>query len=285
MEMQHFDTGPELIARAGEFLRAREVSHALLLAIANRLTDSRTAPQRRPYLATIEEDDRVIAVAIRTPPNQLLLSHPAPGAVESVVDRIIEDLRARGTVLPGVGGPVGVADVFAERWVRANGGSMRVHMALREFELERVVKVALASGALRPAVADDIELVHAWVHAFIDETELPQADREQATRESVARLVAQQRCWLWCEGDTPCAMAIAGGTPRVPRIGGVYTRPDCRGRGYGSAVVAALSQRLLDHGCWRVTLSTDLANPTSNRIYQAIGYTPVGDSVMLTFAP
>jgi len=58
----------------------------------------------------------------------------------------------------------------------------------------------------------------------------------------------------------------------------VYTPPEFRGRGYASALVAALSQAMLDAGYHFCTLFTDLANPTSNHIYQAIGYQPVCDT-------
>jgi predicted GNAT family acetyltransferase len=61
------------------------------------------------------------------------------------------------------------------------------------------------------------------------------------------------------------------------RIGPVYTPPALRKRGYASALTAALSQELLDSGRKFCFLFTDLANPTSNRIYQQIGYQAVCD--------
>jgi predicted GNAT family acetyltransferase len=57
----------------------------------------------------------------------------------------------------------------------------------------------------------------------------------------------------------------------------VYTPPGLRGRGYASALVAAVSQAQLDAGRTFVFLFTDLANPTANHIYQAIGYERVRD--------
>ena len=63
----------------------------------------------------------------------------------------------------------------------------------------------------------------------------------------------------------------------------VYTPPEHRGTGYGSAVTAAVSQHALDAGARDVILFTDLANPTSNSIYQKIGYRPVYDSTELEF--
>jgi predicted GNAT family acetyltransferase len=66
----------------------------------------------------------------------------------------------------------------------------------------------------------------------------------------------------------------------VARIGPVYTPPEHRRRGYAGAAVAQVSQLLRDAGA-RVCLYTDQANPTSNGIYQAIGYRPVVDQVNL----
>ncbi len=52
----------------------------------------------------------------------------------------------------------------------------------------------------------------------------------------------------------------------------MYTPPAHRRRGYASSAVAALSRHLFDAGAREVVLFTDLANPTSNRIYAEVGY-------------
>jgi len=54
-------------------------------------------------------------------------------------------------------------------------------------------------------------------------------------------------------------------------------------QGYASALVARLSQHLLDLGYQFINLFTDLQNPTSNAIYQKIGYRPVCDFRMYKF--
>jgi len=84
--------------------------------------------------------------------------------------------------------------------------------------------------------------------------------------------------WLWVDGGRPVSLTCVGGvTPHGIRIGPVYTPPDLRGKGYASSLVAGVSQMQLDAGRAYVFLFTDLANPTSNRIYQALGYEPVND--------
>ena len=59
----------------------------------------------------------------------------------------------------------------------------------------------------------------------------------------------------------------------------VYTPPALRRRGFASALVAAVSAVGLASGKEVCVLYTDLANPTSNSIYQKIGYRPVCDWV------
>ena len=66
-------------------------------------------------------------------------------------------------------------------------------------------------------------------------------------------------------------------TARGIAISWVYTPAHLRRHGYATACVAALTQRMLDNGKSFCCLYTDLANPTSNSIYQKIGYRPVCD--------
>jgi uncharacterized protein len=88
---------------------------------------------------------------------------------------------------------------------------------------------------------------------------------------------------LW-ENDRPVSLAGWGGeTPNGVRVGPVYTPPAHRRRGYGSAVTAAVTAERLAAGRRFCFLYTDLANPTSNRIYASLGYEPVCDSVDCAF--
>jgi predicted GNAT family acetyltransferase len=54
-------------------------------------------------------------------------------------------------------------------------------------------------------------------------------------------------------------------------------------RGYGSAVTAAVTAEQLAEGRTFCFLYTDLANPTSNKIYTDLGYEPVCDAVDYAF--
>ena len=90
---------------------------------------------------------------------------------------------------------------------------------------------------------------------------------------------------LWEPRADPSRSSASGPTPNGIRIGPVYTPPELRGRGYGSALTAQVSQLQLDRGKRFCFLYTDLANPTSNAIYMRIGYERVCDSRELAFTP
>jgi predicted GNAT family acetyltransferase len=66
------------------------------------------------------------------------------------------------------------------------------------------------------------------------------------------------------------------------RIGPVFTPPESRRHGYAGAVTAAIS-RAARELVGEVLLFTDLSNPTSNAIYQRIGYRPVQDRLVLSY--
>ena len=86
---------------------------------------------------------------------------------------------------------------------------------------------------------------------------------------------------LWDDAG-PAAMAVLSRqVAGVCRVGTVYTRPDRRQRGYGGALTAAVSQQALESGAAEVVLYTDLANPTSNALYQRLGYRPIGDRLSI----
>jgi uncharacterized protein len=88
------------------------------------------------------------------------------------------------------------------------------------------------------------------------------------------------------DGGMPRSMAaVVRRTPRGSGIAALYTPPEHRGRGYATALVATLSRGDMERGSAFCFLHTDLANPTSNRIYQRIGYRPVCDVVDLVFEP
>jgi predicted GNAT family acetyltransferase len=124
------------------------------------------------------------------------------------------------------------------------------------------------------ATVDDLALVHRWYCEFrreaVHNDPLP-------TLEGVRRVIEDEKVYLWADGEPVSLAARRRQLPHGASVGPVYTPPAMRGHGYATACVAALSQAILDAGAHFCTLFTNLANPTTNRIYQRIGYQPLCD--------
>jgi predicted GNAT family acetyltransferase len=231
----------------------------------------------------VRNGGRIVAVAVRTPPYNLILARPTDDrALGALAGSISSDL-------PGVVGAVPEVDGFTEAWTARHDVTAAVRVEQRIYALERLVAARPTDGALRLADGRDRALAIAWTRDFTTEA-LHGNDRDERRieRSVDARLGAggPGGIALWEVGGEPVSLAAFGGpTPNGMRIGPVYTPPEHRGRGYGSAVTAGASRLLLDRGVRFCFLYTDLANPTSNGIYLRIGYEPVCDSRELAFEP
>jgi len=276
MELKYFHAVDDFYRGAEGFLLAHEAEHNLLLGICAGLMRHPERVETASYLATIDGDGVVVAVALRTPPQNLVLSRmDAPEALPL----IIADVSRQSPTLPGVLGPAEVSLRFAQAWATASGQDYRQGLAERIYQLDAVRPVRGAPGALRRATPDDRDLVIDWLLAFAREALGEDHPRVAAERVAEARCAggADGGLYLWDDGHPVSLAGYSGPTPHGIRIAPVYTPPEERGKGYASACVAGLSQLLLDGGRTYCFLFTDLSNPTSNHIYQAIGYRPVCD--------
>jgi predicted GNAT family acetyltransferase len=159
-------------------------------------------------------------------------------------------------------------------------------MAERIFCLERVIPPRSTTGAWRLVEPGDRDVVADWMIAFVSEATPEEPPSLADARAAIDRWIRQETAfgYIWLDHGEPVSLAGARGeTPNGIRIGPVYTPPAHRGHGYASAVTAAASQDQLDRGRRFCFLFTDLSNPTSNKIYQAIGYEPVCDVDMYSF--
>jgi predicted GNAT family acetyltransferase len=172
-----------------------------------------------------------------------------------------------------VAGPVEVSSSAAERIATALGKSAKLHVGMRIFASHRVVPPTPAPGALRVADEQDTGLILKWLDEFGTECGL----RVRMEQHRILSRIKQGFFHLWIDGQPVSLAGATGPTPNGIRIGTVYTPSQFRGRGYASNCVAATTQEFLDGGKKFCVLYTDLANPTSNKIYQQIGYRPVCD--------
>jgi ribosomal protein S18 acetylase RimI-like enzyme len=224
---------------------------------------------------SVSRGDGVAAVAVQVPKGNRAELTPGPGwAIDALVDAMAEDVAD----LPGVIGEVGAASRFAGRWAECRRLPVDPVEGGRLYVLGDLVLPPPVPGGLRQANDGDRGLVAGWAAAFAAGTGDP-TDTVANARHRLAR----GRLWVWEDGE-PVSMASAPAPVNgVARVGLVYTPDDRRGRGYAAACVAALSQRLLSDDADSCILYTQLSNPTSNSIYQRLGYRAVAEILVYRF--
>ncbi|MFF8592513.1 GNAT family N-acetyltransferase [Streptomyces sp. NPDC015220] len=273
----------EFLALAGEFLRSRPARHTVHLTVTEGLRSRGTHlyGESAPEFGVLRTDTGhpVRASFFRTPPHPLALT--ALTAAEA--DALARRLAAAGCELSGVNADTDTAAAFAAAWQRHSGAAATLGKRLRLHRLgELAVPRPAPPGRARTAGEAERELLAQWYAEFCAAVGEAAA---RNPREWADDRVRRGDLLLWETPDgTPVAMA--GASPRVAgqvRVNGVYTPAHLRGRGYAGAVTAEVSRTALESGAAEVLLFTDLANPTSNRLYRRIGYRPVSDFSLHAF--
>jgi hypothetical protein len=280
MDLVAYDDVPSFLETAQPVLLADEARHNLIYGICATLTE---APDAFPdfHLWTVGRDEPVLAM-LMTPPWNIVVSRPADPEALPFAARALKEAAIE---LPGVTGALPEADAFADEWQGLAGVTRRLRMAQGVYALRKVRPPRAADGRMRHATPDDRDLLVEWFDAFVAESVPADAPRQEGTAAVDRRLASQgsDGFAVWEDGEVVSMSGFGGETPRGIRIGPVYTPPQLRRRGYASALVAQLSQHLLDRGREYCFLYTDLGNPTSNRIYMEVGYELVCESADYAF--
>ena len=277
MRLERFGDAAAFLAAAEPSLLAREAENSLLLGVAGAVRDGRRYGDEPPYFACVVDGGTVVAAAVRTPPYNLLLM----SARRDGWRPIAEQLAADGAPLPGVNAERDVALEFAEWWSGARAVRHEITMKQRLYCLTAVRFPVGVPGQARWPGAADAALLAGWVDAFSAEA-IPDSPASDSAA-LVARHLAARTLLVWDDAGVVSMAASTRSSPHGGSVSLVYTPREKRGRGYASACVATLSQRILESGKKFCTLFTNLDNPTSNRIYQEVGYRPLVDCLEVRF--
>lgn len=227
------------------------------------------------FALVTDAEGAVTGAALRTPPRPMLCT--AIGEQDAA--ELMAAWLAVDPELPGVNAETGTVRALAAAYRARTGGhsELTTEMALHALAPDELVDPPRpAAGTLRAPRPEERETLVDWYLAFVLESHLEEAP--EAARRSARMRIERGLAFVWDAGGEPVSLAgrtvpVAG----VPRVGPVYTPPEHRNRGYASSAVAALSRRLFAEGATAVVLFTDLANPTSNRIYRDVGYLRLAD--------
>jgi predicted GNAT family acetyltransferase len=282
MKVVQYKDAEAFYERVERYLLPREAEHNLLFGL---LSSIRQHPAKFPdaIMALVEDEGAGGAlqfVAMQTDPEHNLILSAAQST--EAISLLANDLAASGVNLRGAQAMSEEGRLFTETWARLKGCTAQVHIPMRTFKLKKVIPVKGVTGTLRRAAAGDRDMLAQWEYAFMCEAFADEKHRFEDAAQAIDDVLAADTTirgiYVWDDGEKAVSYAAyKGPTPHGIRIGPVYTPPELRGRGYASACVAEMSQRLLDSGRQFCFLFTDLRNATSNHIYQAIGYEAVCD--------
>ncbi len=272
---QALDAGVAVIP----FLMRDEAANSVALGVFGAM---RRDPARYPvahFWSAEDEEGTTVGGAWHTPPHPIGLTDMPSAAAPLLVSAVAASASAPTRVF----GPPAVAGRFKDLWCAARGVAVVERTGLRLLRAEQVIPPPFAvEGTMRVAASSDRDLLLEWSEAFCADCGLSTTPDE--LRRSVDSTIGNGVRFLWND-DAARPVAMAGvpvSDSRVARIGWVYTPPALRGRGFATALVAALTRSLLAQGRICV-LHTDAANPTSNGIYERIGYRQIGESVAYSF--
>jgi predicted GNAT family acetyltransferase len=273
MELVEETDAHALLAEAQPLFAPREVENNLPLGVLKMVSQGLYRGVA-PWLWSVRDGAQLIGMAIRTPPFPLVLSD-LPDAACAV---LAEGILARTSFPLPLNGPRDVVDRVTDQLVQRSAVKVELLYNMRLFELRQVTPPPPTAGAMRRATAADAPVLTQFMDGFERES-LPEQVGTRDLRTVIDNMIAQGRGFLWQDGEQAGAMAafnrrVGAGTS----IGAVYTPPALRKRGYATALVAALSQHMLDDGCAYTCLFTNLANPISNSIYPKVGYRAVCDT-------
>ncbi|MCC7451435.1 MAG: GNAT family N-acetyltransferase, partial [Anaerolineae bacterium] len=275
MQITTYQHADAFLARTRAALEREEALNSLLYGLALRIKESPEWLKVPPYLATVDDDQGLVLAGLMTPPHNLILFANRDN-YQPALDVMAHNLIADHRDVPGTIGLTGLAQDFAAVWSRLTGARCTPGMKSGIYELRAVILPPPAPGRMRLATATDTDLIARWLQNFQIEA-IGNELSPDAALEAAAQRSAVGEIYLWDNGQPVSMAAKARPTPNGITVNYVYTPPDQRGKGYASSCVAALSQSLLDVGYQFCTLFTDLTNPTSNGIYQRMGYRYIGE--------
>ncbi len=296
MELRLFDDPSEFLALAGDYLSAQPVVSTVVTTVAERIARERAAgvpwPDGVPcWFAAGLDGEVVVGAAMRTAPfgSYPLFLLPMP---EDAARGLAHVLLDRGESVSAANGALPATQVFCDELALHTGRSTTVDRHTRLFELGSLTEPRPAVGKLRPARSDEEQLVLRWYEAFMaDADEQAGRARGSSAHEApgpgvIRRNIAEERVFVWEDGTGQPVSVVGASIPvyGVSRVGPVYTPPAERRKGYASNAVAEVSRQLVADGA-RTCLFTDQANPTSNKIYQQLGYRAVVDMVQMLLEP
>lgn len=260
-------------------LLEKEAEYNLLLGLTVLRTKLKDKPDDYHYLAVYDKG-ALVGGCVVSEKNLVISQTPGP-----LLLPLAQYLFEQQLKFPGVVGPAATCEIFARIWQNLSGKKYKLGMAQKIYQLDNVTIPENISGQMVQAMQAHVNLVGQWVFEFSCEAIPHEPTTIEKMNEFAAQKIKNGEVFLWQlpSGEIVSMNAVGRPTNNGISVSAVYTPKSLRGKGYASVVVAKTSELMLKNGRKFCVLYTDLANPTSNKIYQKIGYKEVASSKHFVF--
>jgi GNAT superfamily N-acetyltransferase len=259
------------------FLALHRDSSMFLRANARRAGLAYRGEPFQAIYAAAFHDDRIIGVAAHCWNGIVLVQAP-----EQTTELARACVESSGRSVTGLAGPLEQVHLarsalgLAATEVTLEGDEWLYALDLSEL----VVPAALSNGAIvcRAPRPEDRHLLCAWRLAYDIETlgAIDSDDHRRRSAEFLDAQIADGNAWVAVDAGALVSLSAFNATlPDIVQLGGIYTPPELRGRGYAKAVVAASLVAARGRGASRAVLFT--SNPSAARTYEALGFRRIGD--------
>lgn len=257
-------------------LLEQETKNNLLLGLPNSIIKNQIDGSEAIFF-TLYDSEEPIAQALRTDPGKaLILSTMSSDSAQFISQK----LKADGFECIGACGPYDIARKFVD------GFSTQAELIMHQgvYELNKLNPLKKSSGKLILAKNEHLDIVSEFSYGFVLDC-FPGSEKREEAFEAAKRNIQNKNLFLWLNSNDEITSMAAKNreSKNSATISWVYTPLKHRGHGYGTQTVAALTKMILNSGKSTCNLFTDLLNPTSNSIYQKIGYKKIGESAHYNF--
>jgi RimJ/RimL family protein N-acetyltransferase len=246
----------------------------------------RGEPLQGTYVARFDEAGAITAIAAHSWNGNVMLQGDA--GLEEAAVRVA---AASGRPIRGLIGPWSL--VCRARKALGLEGSKASHDARELLFALSLQALTLPSMLERDALSvrppTELELretLLSWRVEYMVETLGAERtpDLENSALQNLAVACKEGLFWVLTHGGELVAMTAFNASARgIVQVGGVYTPPALRGRGYARAAVAGSLLRARENGATRSVLFTAEENQAARRCYTSLGYQVIGDFGLVLF--
>lgn len=273
MKTIRFHKAEEFIGYFAPFSIEEEAIHNMFISQLNAL--KKTKPSE--YLLLLVEDESQNQMAIIKSKDKDFLFFHRGTYFDLLLPALIHFFIEKKISISGLLGPSFLVEQFCSLWIDQNP-TQKISLVRKHilYQLDEVIfPTQKTKGKLRKATPQDIDLLSDWVDQFHQEA----LGEYFGTKnwEITVQKVRQEALFVWETEELVSMIGKARETANGATISLVYTPHAFRKKGFALASTAAFSAYLLAQEKKQFcTLFTDLENPSTNRLYQKVGYYPIG---------